>query len=127
MEDLNKKQLVIYQLKWAAIYMAVTVVIMLFLPFPADFIVALFAFLLLSWYRRNQLFKKLDADPKRNSIGSSTDFKSIKDFFRSISSSKGSPFAENDYGPVKYYCMKCGNEHKEIACPKCSSKMKRVG
>ena len=32
MEDLNKKQLAIYQLKWAAIYMAVPVVIMLFLP-----------------------------------------------------------------------------------------------
>ena len=54
MEDLNKKQLAIYQLKWAAIYMAITVIIMLFLPFPADFIVALFAFLVLSWYRRNQ-------------------------------------------------------------------------
>ena len=68
MEDLNKKQLAIYQLKWAAIYMAVTVIIMLFLPFPADFIVALFAFLLLSWYRRNQLFRKLDVDPRRNSM-----------------------------------------------------------
>jgi hypothetical protein len=123
MEDLNKKQLAIYQLKWAAI----TVVIMLFLPFPVDFIVALFAFLLLSWYRRNQLFRKLDVDHKRNSIGSSTDFMSIKDFFRSISSFKGSPSTENDYGPVNYYCMNCGNEHREIACPICGSKMKRVG
>jgi len=127
MEDLNKKQLAIYQLKWAAIYMAVTVVIMLFLPFPADFIVALFAFLVLSWYRRNQFFRQLGVDPRRNSIGSSTDFRGIKDFFRSISSSKGSPSTENDYGPVKYYCMKCGNEHREIACPKCGSKMKKVG
>jgi hypothetical protein len=127
MEDLNKKQLAIYQLKWAAIYMAVTVVIMLFLPFPADFIVALFAFLVLSWYRRNQFFRQLGVDPRRNSIGSSTDFRGIKDFFRSISSFKGSPSTENDYGPVKYYCMKCGNEHREIACPKCGSKMKKVG
>ena len=53
MEDLNKKQLAIYQLKWLAIYMAVTVIIMLVLPFPADFIIALFAFLLLGWFRRN--------------------------------------------------------------------------
>jgi len=127
MEDLNKKQLAIYQLKWAAIYMAITVVILLFLPFPVDFIVALFAFLLLSWYRRNQLFRKLDVDHKRNSIGSSTYFMSIKDFFRSISSFKGSPSTENDYGPVNYYCMNCGNEHREIACPICGSKMKRVG
>ena len=78
MEDLNKKQLSVYQLKWAAIYMAVTVVIMLFLPFPADFIVALFAFLLLSWYRRIHLFRKLDVDPRRNSIGSGTDFRGIR-------------------------------------------------
>jgi hypothetical protein len=128
MEDLNKKQLAMYQLKWAAIYMTVTVIIMFFLPFPVDFIVALFAFLVLSWYRRNQLFRKLDVAHKRNSIGSSTDFRSINDFFRSISSpSKLSPSTENDSGPVKYYCMKCGNEHREIACPKCGSKMKRVG
>ena len=107
--------------------MAVTIVIMLFLPFPADFIVALFAFLVLGWFRRNQLFKKLDVDPRRNSIVSGTDFRSIKDFFRSISSSKISPSTENDYGPVKYYCMECGNEHKKISCLKCGSKMKRVG
>jgi hypothetical protein len=127
MEDHNKKQLAIYQLKWTAIYMAVTVAIMLFLPFPADFIVALFAFLVLSWFRRNQLFRKLAGDPKRNSIDSSTDFKSIKDFFRSISSSEVSSSTDNDYGSVKYYCMKCGNEHREITCPKCGSKMKKVG
>ena len=127
MENLNKKQLATYQLEWAAIYMAVTVVIMLFLPFPIDFIVALFAFLVLSWYRRDQLFRKLDIDPRRNSIGSGTEFRGIKDFFRSTSSSKGSPSTENDYGPVKYYCMKCNNEHREIACPKCGSTMKKVG
>ena len=105
--------------------MAVIVIIMLVLPFPADFIIALFAFLLLGWFRRNQLFRKLDIDPKRNS--SNTDFRSIKDFFRPFSSSKISPSIEIDYGPVKYYCMECGNEHREIACPKCGSKMKKVG
>ncbi|MFZ0697976.1 MAG: hypothetical protein WAM88_12640 [Nitrososphaeraceae archaeon] len=88
MEDLNKKQLAIYQLKWAAIYMAVTVVIMLFLPFPADFIVALFAFLVLSWYRRNQLFRKLDVDPRRDGVGSGTDFRGFKDFLDQFHHSK---------------------------------------
>jgi rRNA maturation endonuclease Nob1 len=29
--------------------------------------------------------------------------------------------------PLKYYCMNCGNQHNEIACPNCGSKMKRVG
>ena len=28
---------------------------------------------------------------------------------------------------LKYYCMTCGTQHREAACPKCDSKMKRVG
>jgi len=28
---------------------------------------------------------------------------------------------------LKYYCMSCGREHKEAACPECGSKMERVG
>jgi len=24
---------------------------------------------------------------------------------------------------LKYYCMSCGTQHKQIACPKCGSKM----
>jgi len=36
----------------------------------------------------------------------------------------GSMFGDNS---LKYYCMSCGTKHKEAACPKCGSKMKRVG
>ncbi len=28
---------------------------------------------------------------------------------------------------INYYCMSCGTKHKEAACPKCGSKMKRIG
>jgi rubrerythrin len=28
---------------------------------------------------------------------------------------------------LKYYCMSCGTQHKDIECPKCGSKMKKVG
>jgi DNA-directed RNA polymerase subunit RPC12/RpoP len=28
---------------------------------------------------------------------------------------------------VNYYCMSCGTKHNEVACPKCGSKMKRIG
>jgi len=28
---------------------------------------------------------------------------------------------------LKYYCMSCGTQHRQIACPNCGSKMKRVG
>jgi DNA-directed RNA polymerase subunit RPC12/RpoP len=28
---------------------------------------------------------------------------------------------------LNYYCMNCGLKHNRAACPKCGSKMKRVG
>jgi hypothetical protein len=51
------------------------------------------------------------------------DFKKIKELYKSNISDS----IDNGQSKVKYYCMKCGNEHREIACPKYGSKMKRVG
>jgi hypothetical protein len=48
----------------------------------------------------------------------------IKGLFRSFSSASINGV---QYTPIKYYCMSCGKEHREIACPNCGSKMKRVG
>lgn len=31
------------------------------------------------------------------------------------------------YTPLKFYCMNCGNEHRKITCPKCSSKAVKAG
>ncbi len=39
----------------------------------------------------------------------------------------GSMFGRGDSSSLKYYCMSCGTQHKQAACPKCGSKMKRVG
>jgi rubrerythrin len=36
-------------------------------------------------------------------------------------------FGSGDNSSLKYYCMSCGTQHKQAACPKCNSKMKRVG
>ncbi|MFL6346265.1 MAG: hypothetical protein ACJ71A_12600 [Nitrososphaeraceae archaeon] len=36
----------------------------------------------------------------------------------------GSMFGDNS---LNYYCMSCGTKHREAACPKCGSKMKRIG
>jgi hypothetical protein len=38
--------------------------------------------------------------------------------------SMSSMFGDNS---LNYYCMSCGTKHKAAACPKCGSKMKRVG
>jgi hypothetical protein len=107
------------------IYLAVAFVILFFLPFPVDLAVALLAFLALSWYKRNLLLRKLDLENAR-SKDTGFEFKKIKEFYKSIFSNV---FHSTDYGQsqVRYYCMKCGNEHREIACPKCGSKMKRIG
>jgi len=59
MKDSNYKQLVLNELKWLTIYLAVAFVIILFLPFPVDLAVAMLAFLALSWYKRNLLLRKL--------------------------------------------------------------------
>ncbi len=36
-------------------------------------------------------------------------------------------FSSNNSSSLKYYCISCGTQHKEIACPSCGSKMKKVG
>jgi len=38
----------------------------------------------------------------------------------------GSVFGGNG-SSVSYYCMSCGTKHNQSSCPKCGSKMKRVG
>ena len=119
MRDFDRKQLVLYQLKWTTIYLAIAFIIMLFLPFPADLALVLIAFLVLGWYRRHLFLRKLG---KKNPTSTVTGFgfKKIKELYKSnISDSI-------DYGQskVKYYCMNCRYEHREIACPKCGSKLK---
>ena len=125
MKDFNYMQLALNELKWMTIYLAVAFVIMLFLPFPVDLVVALLAFLALTWYKRNLLIRKLGMEnPRSRDIG--FEFKKIKEFYKSIFSNVSHSI---DYGQsqVRYYCMKCGKEHREITCPKCGSKIKRVG
>ena len=107
----NNKQFLIYQLKWVGIYMSMGAAIALILPFPASLLVALGAFVLLNFIRTRRMLKRAGVD--------------IKGLFRSLSSSAS--MNGGQYTPIKYYCMSCGKEHKEIACPNCGSKMKRVG
>ena len=124
MKDSNYKDLVLDQLKWTTIYLALAFVIMLFLPFPVDLALALLAFLVIGWYRRNLLLRKSGIENARtNDMG--FEFK-IKEFYKSVFSNF-SHTTDHSQSQIKYYCMRCGNEHREIACPKCGSKMKRIG
>jgi hypothetical protein len=122
MDGFNKREPVLYQLKWMAIYFGSALVVMILLPFPIDWSVAIPVFLLISLYRRRLLLKKLGVNYK----SSNRSIKGLKDFFKSISFNT-SESTLYGYKHIKYYCMNCGNEHKDIACPKCGSKMKKVG
>ena len=122
MKDFDRKQLGLLQLKWTAIYLAVAFIIMLFLPFPADLALALVAFLVLGWYRRYLLLRKLGMKNPTSTV-TGFEFKKIKELYKSNISNS----VDDGQSKVRYYCMKCGYEHREIACPKCGSKMKRAG
>ena len=111
----NDKQFLLNQLKWMGVYIAIGVGIALVLPFPISLAGALGAFLLLNYIRARRMLKRAG-------------MKNMKEFFKSLSaSSSSSSTTYGGYSPIKYYCMSCGKEHKEIACPNCGSKMKRAG
>jgi hypothetical protein len=91
--------------------MGIALVISFLLSFPYNFIAVLGALFLINLLRRRKVMKRYCR------------IKGIKHSFDSLSTSTSS----NQNSPIKYYCMSCGNEHKEIECPNCGSKMKRAG
>jgi hypothetical protein len=106
--DGNNKQYLLYQIKWFCIFVGMGLILSILLPFPISFVVYLGAFLIINFIRTRVRLKKMGI--------------SMKSLFRQSSSIPGSGSTT-----VRYYCMSCGKEHKEIACPNCGSKMKRVG
>lgn len=106
----NNKQFLLHQLKWMGIYIAIGVAMALVLPFPISLVGAFGAFLLLNFVRARRMLKRAGV-------------KNMKEFFKSLSASS----TYGGYSSIKYYCMSCGKENKEIACPNCGSKMKRAG
>ena len=110
--DNDTKRFIVHRLKWSALFMGAGIILVFLLPFPLDFISVLGLFILVNFLRVRSVIKR------HGGTGG------IKDMFRSLSSSMS---CNNQYRPLKYYCMNCGKEHREIACPNCGSKMKRVG
>jgi hypothetical protein len=111
--DDDAKRFIIHRLKWSILYVGIGFVLVLVLPFPYDLASVLGLFVLINFLRGRRFLKR------DGGTGG------IRDLFGSLSSSISS--ANNQSRPLKYYCMYCGKEHREIACPNCGSKMKRVG
>ena len=91
------------QLLWIAISLGISLAISLFIPFPFSLPIIIAVFILLSFYMRKRALKKMGLS------GSS--------MFGGYSS--GSSLSD--------HCMSCGTKHNQAACPRCGSKMKRVG
>jgi rubrerythrin len=89
--------------------------------FPTDLVLLVILFVLMSVYNRRCMLKRLG-------LLNASETKGVKGFFKSFFQIPTSSTMFGDSSSqVKYFCMSCGNEHKEISCPKCGSKMKRVG
>jgi rubrerythrin len=89
-------------------------------PFPLSFVIALIVYFALNTVRTHIILKKQGMQG------------GLKDLYKSMTSSLGNIWNNcggtgMGYSPIKYYCMNCGYEHKESACPKCGSKAVRVG
>jgi hypothetical protein len=108
----NNKHFLLYTLKWMSVYIAIGFIAALILPFPVSLVGAIGGFMLVNFLRTRLMLKKMGIN--------------MKGLFDSLRSSDASTFMYG-YNSIRYYCMSCGSEHKEIACPKCGSKMKRVG
>lgn len=105
--DDNTKRFIMHRLKWPLIYVGIGIVLVFALPFPYDFFSVLALFILINFLRGRSVLKRYGGTG------------GIKDMFGSLS-------GYDQRKPLKYYCMNCGKEHSEIACPSCGSKMKRV-
>jgi hypothetical protein len=107
--DDDTKRFIINRLKWLGVYMSISFMLLFLLPYPYDFISVLGLVILVNFLRVRSVMKRYGGMGR------------IKDMFGSLASDS------SQYRQVKYYCMSCGKEHREIACPNCGSKMKRVG
>jgi hypothetical protein len=105
--NISDKQFLSNSLKWIVVYLGISLAISFLVPFPASFVIIIITVLAISFIRRKMITKNTGIN--------------IKGMFSSTSSR---PY---EYSHVKYFCMSCGYQHKEISCPKCGSRMKRIG
>jgi hypothetical protein len=109
----SNKQFLINQLIVMAISFGISIAISMIIPFPISLAVVIGIFILLNLYMRNRMMRKMGMGMGGGRGG----------VFNSMSRSIAG--ANNSF--LKYYCMSCGTEHKQAACPNCGSRMKKVG
>ena len=109
----GSKQYLFNQIVWLGISLGISLTISVLVPFPISLVAIIGVFSLLNLlYMRRRMIRKMGMGMRGGISGSTS------------SSSSSSTFGDSS---LKYYCMSCGTEHKQASCPKCGSKMKRVG
>jgi hypothetical protein len=106
----SNKLFALNQLVWIGVSIGLSFVISRLLPFPISLVAIVGVFLLLGYFMRSNAMRKIGM---RSRDGSG------------IFGSRN-PSATVDR-KLKYYCLSCGIQHNHVECPKCGSKMKRVG
>lgn len=93
---------------WLGISLGISLTISFLLPFPMSLVVIIAVFVLLNFYMRRRLMKRT-----RTKV-------------RGKFSTDSSSFTAKESSSLKYSCMNCGMQHKDISCPNCGSKIKKV-
>jgi hypothetical protein len=102
----NNKQFLMNQMIWIGISIGISLTISMLVPFPFSLVAIIGIFILLNFYMRKRMMSRMGG-------GGAGMFGSMS-----------SMFGDNS---LNYYCMSCGTKHRATACPRCGSKMKRVG
>jgi hypothetical protein len=108
----DDRRFIIRRLMWVGLYLGIGLILIFVLPAPYDLISVFGLFILINFLRVRGFMKRYGGISR------------IRDVLGSLLSSTS---GNNQSRPLKYYCMNCGKEHKEISCPNCGSKAKRVG
>ena len=99
---------------WMVIYLVIGAVASLLLPFKYAMGVMLIVIFLGNIIRAEIRLRKAG-------VGG------IKGRYKSLSSSGFGQNSSNSGNLYKYYCLNCGKEHSQIACPNCGSKAVKDG
>ena len=104
----DNRSYILYMLKWLGIYLGISLALSFLLRFPYSFIAFIGVFFAIQFARAYVRNKRSGGMPLRK-------------FFN--------PYSSSTFGlkPITYYCMNCGAPHDKRECPKCGSKMKRIG
>jgi hypothetical protein len=108
----GNKQFLLHQLVRLGIFLGISLTISVLVPFPISLVTIIAVFSLFNLlYMRRRMIRKMGMGMRGGISGSQ-------------SSTSSSMFGDTS---LKYYCMSCETQHKQASCPKCGSKMKRVG